>query len=85
MRVPEPNRETGAVHLGFQIENAEHLHPVRRNGVLVVHDADVSEAERLDESLNDLVMWNRAVGGGCCWCGDQGELFTRKSSALVPD
>ena len=34
-------------------------------------DADMPKAQRLNEGLDDLVVWHWSVSVGCGWCGDK--------------
>ena len=56
IRIPDANCEPTPIKAGFQVEHAEHLHAVGRDGVLVANDADVSKAQRFNESLDNLVV-----------------------------
>src|SRR5450755_4567714 len=41
MAVPQADGETTSLESGTQIHHAEHPHPVGRNGVFFLHDADL--------------------------------------------
>ena len=45
VRVADTDREATTVKAGFEVEDAEHLHAILRDGVLVPHHADVPEAQ----------------------------------------
>src|SRR5581483_11832860 len=75
VRVAHADGEAASLHLGCEIKNSEHLHAVGRYCVFVVDNSDVPEPERLDESLDDLVMRDRAVGFGCWRCRYQHQFF----------
>ena len=53
MRVARPNREAATLHLGFEIQNAEQFHAIRRHSLLVVDDPNVAEPERFNEGPLD--------------------------------
>jgi hypothetical protein len=65
VRIPEPDGKPASIEAGFEIEDAEHLHAVLGNGILVRYDADVTKAQSLDQCLDDLVVRHRSVGCGC--------------------
>ena len=44
VRIPNSYGETTALHLGFKIEDAEHLHAIGRDGVFFIDYSDVAEA-----------------------------------------
>src|SRR5204863_7670513 len=67
-------RETATVQAGFKVEDAEHLHAVLRDGVLVTHHADVSEAQGFNQASDDLVVRHGPVGQGSFRRGDGGEF-----------
>ena len=67
----KPMEKSAPCHLGFEVENPKGFHAVWRDRVLVVDDADVAKPERLDQSLHDLVMRDRAVCFRCRWCWHQ--------------
>ena len=46
-------------------------------------DADVAKPERLDQSLHDLVMRDRAVRFGRRWCGHQRQFFAAGGPAAI--
>src|SRR5258708_40160001 len=85
MAVSEPNGEARSVHLGLEIEHAEHFHAVRRYCVLVVDHADVTESKRLHERLNDFMMRYGLVSCRCRRCGNEGQFFSIDGAACVPD
>ncbi len=72
--VADADGEPAAVHPGFEIQNAKHFHTVGRDGVLVPDNADVPEAQRFDERLDDLVMRYRPVRAGAGRSGNQLQL-----------
>ena len=49
MAVPQAYREPAPLEAGAEVHYAEHLHAIRRNGVLISHHADLAEAEGLDQ------------------------------------
>ncbi len=71
------------LHLGFEIENAEDFHAIRRHRVLVVDNADVAKAKRLNQSLHDFVVRDRTVSFGCRWCGHQRQFFAANGAAAI--
>jgi len=50
--------------LSREIEYAKLLHPVGRDGVLLVYNSDVPKAKRFEDRPNDLVMPERPVRFG---------------------
>src|ERR1041384_6327209 len=54
--------KSAAVHLCFQIKDSEHLHAIERDGIFLIHDADVAETERFGQRLDDFVVRNRFMG-----------------------
>jgi hypothetical protein len=55
------------------------------HGIFILDDADMPEAECLDQRLNDLVMWDGAVSCGCRWRRHEVERFPWNRSALIAD
>ncbi len=53
-----------ALHAGVEVKDAEHLHAVLGNGVLLGNHTDVAKAQGLDQSLDDLGMRHRTVSRG---------------------
>jgi len=56
-----PNREPASFERGFEIEDAEHLHPVLGHGVLVPNDCDMPKRKRLGKGFDDEVMSERMM------------------------
>src|SRR5687768_2669593 len=79
MRIPDAQREPGAVHSLIEFHNAEHLHTVSRYCILIADNRDVAESEGFDKAVNHFNMRYWPVG--CCavrsWY--QGHLFTGQS------
>ena len=69
--------------ISFEVEDAEYLLPVWRDGVLVVNHPDVAESERFNQGAYDLVMRDRTVGFGRRWCGHQCSFFAANRSAAI--
>ena len=80
---PELGIQAAPFHLGCEVENPEGFHAVRRDRVLIVNDADVTKAKRLDQCLHYLVVRDRAVRFGCGWCRHQCQFFAANGSAAV--
>lgn len=59
--VADADREPAAMHAGLKIQDAEYLHAVCRDGILVPQHADVPKAHRLDERLGNLGVWHRPM------------------------
>lgn len=85
MRVPQSDREPASLDLGFEVQHSEHSHAIRRDSVLVVHDADVTEAEGLDQGLNDFVVGNGPMGFSGRGSWHEGKRFARNRPALISD
>ena len=52
--IAQADREARIAVLVIQIERAEHLHAVGRDGVFVANDMDMPESERFDQRLDHL-------------------------------
>ncbi len=83
MGIAQADGKPAALHFGCEVENAEHLHAVWRDCILVVDDSDVTKPESLDQCLHDLVMGDRAVRFGRWWCRHQCEFFAGNRSAAI--
>ena len=76
----KPDRETATFEPGSQIQDAEHLHAVARNGVFLPNYADPAEPESLDQCFNDHVMGHRTMG---CVAGGVGTI-ANSSREILP-
>jgi hypothetical protein len=80
------NRAVGmkpaSLEAGTEIHHAEHLHAVGRDGVFLPYHANLSEAERFDQLLDDGNVGNGFVG--CCGrrCRHAGQFFPRQLRAV---
>ena len=73
------------MHLGFQVEYAEHLHSVRRYCVFVMHHANVPEAQCLDQCGHDVMVWDWPVSLRGHGRRNQRQSFAINCCALIPD
>jgi len=62
--IAQADREARIAVLVIQIERAEHLHAVGRDGVFVANDMDMPESDRFDQRLDHLAIRNRLVHRG---------------------
>src|SRR5215472_13652852 len=83
--VAKTDGEAASLHLRFEVEDAEQPHAVRGDSVFVVHDGNATEAQGLDQGLNDFVVRNRPVSlsGRGSW--HQGKRFAWNRPAPITD
>jgi hypothetical protein len=65
VRIAKPEGYADAGFLDVECEGSEHAHPVRRDGVFVLHDVQVPISEAFHQHFNYASMGNGNVGVGC--------------------
>src|SRR5260370_28371411 len=73
--IPDADREPASFESGFEVEDAEHLHPVLGDGVLVPGDRYVPEGKRLGKRVDDEVVSERVVAFRAFWRRNDSQLF----------
>ncbi len=62
MRVADTDRKAASFHLGCEVQHAEHLHSIGRNGIFLGYDSDLSETQGLNQGFDNRMVCNRFVG-----------------------
>ena len=75
MGVPDADREAEIGLRQVEVDHAEELHAGPVHGVLLLHDADVAEAQRFDEGVHDFDMRDGSVGRRAYRRRNQSELL----------
>jgi hypothetical protein len=74
VRIPDGDRKAEIVLCAVEVDHPELLHAGLVDGVMLLHDADVAEAERLDKGLDHFAVRNGPVGCRAFWRRDQSKL-----------
>ena len=77
MAVPQAYSEPAPLETGAEVHHAEHLHAIRRNGILLPHHADLAKAEGFDQ------LSTTAMCGIGLWVAVAAGVFTRANSSRV--
>src|SRR5215472_12862198 len=73
MAVAQPDGEAVALEPRSQVQDSEHLHSIRRYGILLSYHAYLPEAESFEQFLNHLDMRDWLVS-----CGPAGGVHARQ-------
>ena len=82
MAVPQADGETASLKARAQVHHAEHPHPVGRNGVFLLHHANLAKAEGFDQLFHHGDVGNGFVG--CCarWRCHSGQFLPGQLRAV---